>query len=219
MRIIDWTNSEKKYFKNNTEEHHNNHSIIPKYSFTVLLFVIGLVAVSAIKNKTRNLQQEISKLEASTNVTKFSLNQAKLDNEVITSPENISILAKEYLSDDFLHYKRSQIVQLNHESQALVKINKENINISSKNNLKNAVLKKVELSKTEIEKLKNMYNNPSQIPRQIKTKATNKINEKKEQIKNVYSSPRDTILSKRTQRWALLQIVKLFLGMPVIPGR
>ena len=85
---------------------------------------MGLILVSAIKNGTRNLQKEINNLEASVNVIKFNLDQAILDNEVITSPEYISLLAKEYLSIDLVSYKRSQIKQLNGENKKFTKINK-----------------------------------------------------------------------------------------------
>ena len=49
----------------------------------------------------------------------FNLDQAILDNEVITSPENISRLAKEHLEDGFRSYKKSQIIQLE-EDQGLI---------------------------------------------------------------------------------------------------
>ena len=66
-----------------------------KYSFTIILFVVGLVFVSMIKNETRNLQKEINKLKTSIVGIESDLNQAILDKEVITSPQNISKLAKE----------------------------------------------------------------------------------------------------------------------------
>jgi hypothetical protein len=68
--------------------------------------------VSAVKNETRNLQKEINNLQASINITQFNLDRATLDNEVLTSPENISRLAKEYLYSDFRVYKKSQIKNL-----------------------------------------------------------------------------------------------------------
>ena len=62
---------------------------VKKYSLMLVLFVSGLLFVSVVKNETRNLQKEINNLEASINDIQFNLNQAILDNEVITSPENI----------------------------------------------------------------------------------------------------------------------------------
>jgi len=102
---------------------HNN--VAWRYPLVVILFVCGLLFVSAVKNKTRNLEKEINSLRASNNVIKFNLNQAILDNEVITSPENISRLAKEYLNTDFISYKKSQIRQLYDDTAIISKLNKK----------------------------------------------------------------------------------------------
>ena len=93
-----WVNTIPKKDTFNNVATYNNPAW--KYSLVVVLFVCGLLFVSAVKNKTRNLEKEINSLRASNNVTKFNLDQAILDNEVITSPENISLLAKEYLNID-----------------------------------------------------------------------------------------------------------------------
>ena len=90
-----------------------SHNSVRKYSLMSMVFVCGLLFVSAIKNETRNLQKEINNLETSINLIKFNLDQAFLDNEVITSPENISRLAKEYLNINFVSYKKNQIKRLN----------------------------------------------------------------------------------------------------------
>ena len=82
---------------------------IQKYSLVTILFVVGLIFVSVIKNETKNLEKEISNLLASINTLKLDLHQATLDHEVITSPENISRLSKEYLETDLVPYKKSQI--------------------------------------------------------------------------------------------------------------
>ena len=82
------------------------HNSVRKYSLISIAFVCGLLFVSVIKNETRNLQKEINNLEKSINLIKFNLDQAFLDNEVISSPENISRLAKEYLNIDFVSYKK-----------------------------------------------------------------------------------------------------------------
>ena len=93
-----------------------------KYSLTIIVFVVGLILVSVIKNETRNLQKEIGNLQASINTLKLDLHQTTLEHEVITSPENISILAKEYLEPAFVFYKKSQIRQLNEKKKNLVKL-------------------------------------------------------------------------------------------------
>ena len=46
-----------------------------------------------------------------------------------------------------------------------------------------------------------------------------KIEEKKIELKNLYSHPRETITLQKAQKWAAIQFVKVFLGMPVIPGK
>jgi len=155
----------------------------------VILFVCGLLFVSVVKNKTRNLEKEINSLRASNNVIKYNLNQAILDNEVITSPENISRLAKEYLNTDFISYKKSQIRQLYDDTAIISKLNKKNNNLSTvklnekSNNLstkiKSVITKKIEKKKTEIRKLQELYSKPESIPGEIKTQVAKKIEEKK----------------------------------------
>tara|TARA_B100000686_G_C16369136_1_gene751657 strand:- start:183 stop:761 length:579 start_codon:yes stop_codon:yes gene_type:complete len=189
------------------------------------LFVVGFLSVSAVKNETRNLQQEINKLKASINVIKFNLNQAVLDNEVITSPENISLLAKEYLDVDLISYKRSQIERLSDEEKIVKnnkikkeKNNKEKIkNLSSELKLK--VAKRIEEKKTEIKKLQEMYHNPETIPGEVKNKVAKQIKQKKFEIEKIYNSPQDVITLERLGRWSVVQVVKVFFGMPIIPGR
>ena len=124
---------------------------IQKYSLVTILFVVGLIFVSVIKNETRNLQKEIDKLEATINIIKFDLHQTTLDHEVITSPENISRLAKEYLESNLVVYKKSQIKQIGSEEKILTK--PENVEIKKnleqkaedkKNKIKLIVAKKIE---------------------------------------------------------------------------
>ena len=204
----------------------NTYGSVKKYSLIVTLFVCGLLFVSAIKNETRNLQKIINNLEASINVIKFNLDQAILDNEIITSPENISLLAKEYLSIDLVSYKRSQIKQLNDENKKFTKVNKikkEKINKKKiknlSDNIKTQVTKRIEIKKTEMRKLQELYYNPKSIPKEIKTQVAVQIEEKKNEIRNIYSAPKDIFTLERVGRWSVIQVVKLFLGMPVIPGR
>ena len=65
----------------------------------------------------------------------MDLHRASLDHEVITSPENISRLAKEYLDSDFLTYNKSQIKSLDDQeitSKKSIEI-KSDKDISQKN--------------------------------------------------------------------------------------
>ena len=76
---------------------------------TACFFIFGLIFFSLIKNETRNIQKDINALKLSIDDIKINLHEAILDNDVITSPENISKLAYNYLDTDFVFYKRSQI--------------------------------------------------------------------------------------------------------------
>ena len=206
---------------------HNN--VAWRYPLVVILFVCGLLFVAVVKNKTRNLEKEIYSLRASNNVIKYNLNQAILDNEVITSPENISLLAKEYLNIDFISYKKSQIRQLYDDTAIISKLNKNNNNLSTvklnekSNNLstkiKSVITKKIEKKKTEIRKLQELYSKPESIPGEVKTQITRKIKEKKIELKNLYSSPKKVITLEKTRNWAAVQIAKFFLGIPIVPGK
>ena len=195
----------------------NTYNAVKKYSLMAILFVCGLSFVSVVKNETRNLEKEIVNLRASNKVIKFNLGQAILDNEVVTSPENISRLAKEYLDTDFISYKQSQIRQLNGNKTTIAKLKKENNNLPKK--IKLRITKRIEATKTEIKKLQELYSKPESIPGEIKTQVAKKIEEKKNVIKNIYNSPKDAITLERAQKWAAVQVVKVFLGIPIIPGR
>ena len=46
-----------------------------------------------------------------------------------------------------------------------------------------------------------------------------KIKKKKTELKKLYSSPKEVITLEKAQKWVAVQFVKLFLGMPIIPGK
>ena len=140
-----------------------------------------------------------------------------MDNEVITSPENISLLAKEYLNIDFISYKKSQIRQLDGDTTIISKLNKKNNNLSTK--IKSGIAKTIEKKKTEIKKLQDLYSKPESIPSEIKKHVAKKIEEKKVELKNLYTSPKKTINLEKARKWAVVQVVKVFLGIPVVPGK
>ena len=149
------------------------------------------------------------------------MDQAILDNEVITSPENISLLAKEHLNIDLVSYKRSQIKQLNYKTEKITKIDKvkkEKI-INSSTNIKTQVVKKIKEKRKEIKKLQELYSNPKSIPGEIKIQVARQIEKKKIGLNNIYEAPKDLISFEKVGRWGAIQVVKAFLGMPLIPGR
>ena len=179
----------------------NSYDSVKKHTLLTVLFIFGLIFVSMVKNKTRNLQKEINNLETSINLIKFNLDQTLLDHEIITSPENITLLAKKHLNIDLVPYKRSQIKQLNAENEKFIKINK------------------TEKEKTKIQKFKKLYSRPKSIPNEIKTHIAKRIEKKKEEIVNFYHEPKSVVTLGKAGRWTVAQLVKAFLGMPIIPGR
>ena len=48
----------------NTLPKNNKKSFAKSFSITLVIFLIGLISVSLIKNKTRSLQKEINELQA-----------------------------------------------------------------------------------------------------------------------------------------------------------
>ena len=204
----------------------NRNNPIKKYSLITVMFVIGLIFVSLIKNETRNLQKEINSLQTSINTLKLDLHRSTLDHEVISSPENISRLAKEYLESEFIYYKRSQINHLNGKKDTLARseVKKQKIALKKESKNKNKkiklkVAKKIEKTKTELRKLQELYHSPGKLSDKIRFQVAKKIKSKKEELNQLYSDPYSLIKSKNTQKWAGLQIVKAFLGIPIVPGK
>ena len=191
---------------------------IKKFSLTLVLFVIGLILVSTIKNKTRNLQKEIYDLKASISDLGIDLHKATLDYEVITSPENISQLAEKYLETELVYYKKSQIKKLHKkaENPTLLDVTKDN---KSKSKIKLKVEQKIKEKKIELQKLKELYKQPKKIPDEIKISLAKRIEEKKIKLEKLYQNPKQSIDIKKIQQWGAFQLVKVFLGVPVVPGK
>ena len=197
-----------------------------KYSLTIIGFVVGLILVSVIKNETRNLQKEISNLRTSIKTLKLDLYQTILEHEVVTSPENISRLAKEYLEFDLASYKKSQIKQLSKKTKIFVKQEEKNNkktfkkeNKEQANGVKLRIVKRIEATKIELRKLQELYSNPDKLPSEIKLQVAKKIKTKREELKKLTSDPYSIMTSKKAHKWAGFQIVKAFLGMPIVPGK
>jgi len=212
-----WTDTlpgNKKHILNN--KHSNSYTT--KYYLMTIFFIIGLMTVSIIKNKTRNLQKEISSLRASVDIIKHDLHQSTLEHAVITSPENISILAKEYLDSSFLAYKNIQIKKLNNEKKlsSSLKNTKKKI-LQKKSNLELA--KKIESKKNELISLKEFYYNPDTIPGEVKLQISKKIENAKNEMKALYSDPKKILETEKLYKWGTIQVVKVMLGIPIVPGR
>jgi len=199
----------------NTLPKNNKKSFVKSFSITLVIFLVGLIFVSVIKNKTRSLQKEINDLRASINNLKIDLNLTTLDYEVITSPENLSKLAKKHLEFELHSYKKSQIRNLNSEEQLLSKVNEGEIQ-SLTSIAKAKVKKKYEKN---IKKVKKLYNEPEKIPDEIKMAVAQKIEKEKENIKSIYHNPKEFITKEKLKTWGTVQIVKAFLGIPIVPGK
>jgi len=190
------------------------------YSIAAVFFIIGIVAVSAIKNETRNLQKEINNLNAFNKKVKIDLHQAALDYEVLTSPKNVSYLAKEYLEIDLNPYKKSQIKRLKDfedvivEKSLLKKDNKSNIS-----KIKNKISSEIQIKKRELTILQKKISEPKKLPGEIKTQVSERIEKTKNDIRKLYQDPKGTVENKKVKRWAAIQVVKLFFGIPVVPGK
>jgi len=207
----------------NTIPKKNSYNSIKKYSLLSVLFVSGLLLVSIVKNETRGLQKEINELEASISIINFNLEQAILDNEVITSPENISLLAKEHLDKELTSYKRSQIKKLdskNTEFTAVNIIDDHKINEEKLNNLKKSIKSKISNKiDNKKNKIKKIYSDPKSIPKEVKKQIKTGIQEKKDEIKSIYHEPDEVLTVQRIGKWGAIQLVKAFIGMPIVPGR
>jgi len=86
-------------------------------------------------------------------------------------------------------------------------------------NLKKQVTKKIKKKKEELAKLQELYNDPRSIPDEVKAKVAKQIQKKKFEIKSLYESPKEAINLQRIGKWGAVQVVKVVLGMPVIPGK
>ena len=90
---------------------------------------------------------------------------------------------------------------------------KHNITIKIK------IAKHIKEKKVELKKLKKIYSEPNELPAEIKVKVAKKITETKTGLKRLYSDPKNTIDLPKVQKWAAVQIVKAFLGIPIVPGK
>ena len=75
----------------------------------LVTLISGLIFTSLVKNKTRLLEKELLYLDNEINSLNFNLNEASLDFEYLTTPKHISLLAKDFLDENFSYYKESQI--------------------------------------------------------------------------------------------------------------
>jgi len=194
-----------------------------KISLLIILLIIGLMSVPITKNATRDLQNEISNLRNEISILKLELHQTNLDYEVITSPANLSLLAKENLGTEFNFYKKSQVLKFSDKTNNLTQLktdaNLMEKKVNNKNTVQKIVLKEIKKKKLELKEIQRIASNPKKIPSNIKLNITKKIKKTEIDLKKLYSSPGEILTPERTKRWAAMQIVKAFFGFPVIPGK
>ena len=95
----------------------------------LITLISGLIFTSLIKNKTRLLEKELLYLDNKINSLSSNLAEATLEFQYLTTPKNISLLAKDFLDENFSYYKESQIkktIKLDKDLAILKKSKNEN---------------------------------------------------------------------------------------------
>ena len=163
----------------------------------LITLISGLIFTSLIKNKTRLLEKELLYLDNEINSLRSNLAEASLDFQYLSTPKHISLLAKDFLDENFSYYKESQIQKSIKPQKDLIILKKlKNDNTSSQLSTEESVNNKSNVAK----KIDN-----TQL---IITKRIDKKNSQKEKKK---------ITSKKIQKWTGIQAIKVFLGIPNIP--
>ena len=163
----------------------------------LITLISGLIFTSLIKNKTRLLEKELLYLDNEINILRSDLSEASLDFHYLTTPKHISLLAKNFLNENFIYYKESQIKKSIKPEKDLV------------------ILKKSRNNHTFSQLSTRKFTNK-------KTNVTNEIDNEQLIIaqridrKNPQKSKK-IISSKKVQQWAGIQIIKALLGIPTIP--
>ena len=75
----------------------------------LIILLSGLIFTSLIKNKTRLLEKELLDLDNEINSLSSNLAEATLDFQYLTTPKHISLLATDFLDENFSYYKESRI--------------------------------------------------------------------------------------------------------------
>tara|TARA_B100001123_G_C15312512_1_gene1024964 strand:+ start:51 stop:605 length:555 start_codon:yes stop_codon:yes gene_type:complete len=180
-------------------------------NFLILTILIsGLVFTSIIKNKTRALEKEILYLDSEIDILKSKLAEATLEFEYLITPENISLLAKNYLDEDFTYYHKSQIIKF---GDPIKKIEKK---IYKTNKIDRRVSNlKFEIGMSNLEKPeeKNDYKKLEE----KRLAAKNSYHPKTIDSEKIYNSKKSLFKSEKVQRWAGFQIIKAMLGIPIVP--
>ena len=157
----------------------------------LITLISGLIFTSLIKNKTRLLEKELIYLDNEINSLKSNLAEASLDFQYLSTPKHISLLAKDFLDENFSYYKESQI-----QKNLIIFKKLKNDNTSSQLSTEETVNKKSNVVK-EIDNTQLLI-----------TERIDKKNSQKEKKK---------IVLKKIHKWTGIQAIKVFLGIPNIP--
>jgi len=163
----------------------------------LITLISGLIFTSLIKNKTRLLEKELLYVDKEINVLSTELSEASLDFHYLTTPERISLLAKNFLNENFMYYKESQIIESIKPKKDLVVLKKPRNN----HTFSHLSTRKFTNKKTNIIK---------EIDSEQLLTAKRIDNRNPQKSKKIISS-------KKAQQWAGIQIIKALLGIPTIP--
>jgi len=109
----------------------------------LITLISGLIFTSLIKNKTRLLEKELIYLDNEINSLRSNLAEASLDFQYLSTPKHISLLAKDFLDENFSYYKESQIQKSTKPQKDLIILKKlKNDNTSSQLSTEESVNKK-----------------------------------------------------------------------------
>ena len=162
----------------------------------LITLISGLIFTSLIKNKTRLLEKDLLYLDNEINSLISILSEANLDFQYLTTPNNVSFLAKNFLDENFVYYKKSQIKESIKAEKDLVILKKlKNDYTFSQSNTRKFTNKKTNVTKE--------INNEQLL---IAKKINNKNPQKSKKI----------VSSKKVQQWAGIQIIKALLGIPTV---
>ena len=71
----------------------------------------------------------------------------------------------------------------------------------------------------KVREIQQFYANPKLIPTKIRKKLSLSVEEKKSKIESIINDPHDIFTAQKISKWTAMQVVKLFFGLPIVPGR
>jgi hypothetical protein len=163
----------------------------------LITLISGLIFTSLIKNKTRLLEKELLYLDNEIIILRSDLSEASLDFHYLTTPKHISLLARNFLNENFMYYEESQIKKSTKSEKDITILKK------SKNDYTFSRSSTSEFTNKKANVTKEVENGQLIIAKRIE-------NRNPQKSKKIVSS-------KKVQQWAGIQIIKALLGIPTIP--